>query len=299
MDDMNKADIDLKGILSFLAITFAATYAAEGGLILSGFRFTALPAAYGQIVVAGAMWIPGLAAVVCAKYITKDGLSIARVRLGPLRPYLGTAAIVPAIFAITYAVSWSLGLVQLDWRMTAFRSTIAEASGTAAPAVTSPALVLLGVFLATSLIAPFVNGMLAFGEELGWRGYLLPKLLPLGKPWAYALLGVIWALWHMPLIAIGFTYPGQPILGFVVFTGLTTALGIYLGEMTLRYNSSVLAGWIHGLFNSQKLGVWPILFPNANPLLGGYSGIIGVLLWFLLGLGQAWQDARQPPVVGS
>jgi hypothetical protein len=170
---------------------------------------------------------------------------------------------------------------------------VSSVSGTDMPPITSPGLVFLDVFLASSLIAPFENSIFGFGEELGWRGYLLPKVIPLGKLRAYLLLGIIWALWHMPLIAIGFTYPNHPFLGMIAFTGLTTGLGIYFNEMTLLHESSPLAGWIHGIFNSQKLGVWPLLFPNTDPLLGGYSGIIGIAVWFLLGLSTVWYGRKR------
>ena len=148
---------------------------------------------------------------------------------------------------------------------------------------------LLGLFVASLLVAPFFNSLIALGEEIGWRGYLLPRLMPLGKVRAYLLLGIIWGLWHMPLVLIGFTYPGQPILGTLAFVAMTTALGIYINELTLQNNSCILAAWAHGIFNCQKLGVWSLLFPRVNPLLGGFSGVIGIAVW--LGLGW-WQMRR-------
>jgi hypothetical protein len=45
-----------------------------------------------------------------------------------------------------------------------------------------------------------------------------------------------------------------------------------------------LAGWVHGVFNSQKLGVWGILFPTMSPLIGGFAGVIGIAVWLGLGL---------------
>ena len=160
------------------------------------------------------------------------------------------------------------------------------ATGVDFPPIPNPGLVLLGLFFASVLAAPFFNGLIALGEEIGWRGYLLPRLMPLGKPRAYLALGVIWGLWHMPLIWIGFTYPDQPILGTIKFIAMTTAIGIYINELTLANNSCILAAWIHGIFNAQKLGMWSLLFPVSNPLIGGFAGVIGILVWFALG---GWQ----------
>ena len=101
--------------------------------------------------------------------------------------------------------------------------------------------------------------------------------MPLGKWKAYLLVGVIWGLWHAPLVAIGFNYPGMPVLGIVMMVLLTTALGIFINEMTLHYQSAVLAGWIHGVFNSQAYGIWRmLLFAGTNPVLGGITGLVGI-----------------------
>jgi hypothetical protein len=70
---------------------------------------------------------------------------------------------------------------------------------------------------------------------------------------------------------------------------MTTAIGIYINELTLENTSCLLAAWVHGIFNSQKLGMWSLLFPRFNPLLGGFSGIVGILVWLALG---GWQVNR-------
>jgi hypothetical protein len=46
---------------------------------------------------------------------------------------------------------------------------------------------------------------------------------------------------------------------------------------------------VHGVFNSQKLGVWAVLFPTVNPLIGGFAGVVGIVVWLLLGL---WEMRR-------
>jgi len=286
---MERTRLDRRGVFSFLSITFFITYAIEGALILSGFRITRLPAMYGQLVVAAVMWVPALATVLTIRFITREGFAIVNFRFGSWKPYVASGLIVPLCFVLIYGLTWLLGLGRPHWDVDRYMATLLQARGANIPHMPSPAIVLPALFMATLGLSPFLNGLFGFGEELGWRGYLLPKLMVLGKPRAYVLLGIIWGLWHLPLILIGFTYPGHPVLGVAAFVVLTITLGIYINELTLRYRSSVLAGWVHGVFNSQKLGVWAVLFPTVNPLIGGFAGVVGIVVWLLLGL---WEMRR-------
>ncbi len=275
--------LDRKGLFSFLAITFGLTYAVEGALILSGFRVGAIPVLYGQLVLAGVMWVPALATVVTTRWVTREGLGVANVRLGPLRPYLTSAFAVPAVFAVVYALTWALGLGSPDWELRAFRElTTAGGATVAGPAPSGP--LLAGLFAASLVVGPTINGVFGFGEELGWRGYLLPKLLGFGRWRAHLLVGLLWGLWHAPLVAVGFNYPGYPVPGLLAMIGLTTTMGIYVGEMALRHRSSLLAGWIHGAINGQAYGIWRLLFADVNPLLGGMTGVVAMAVWLALGL---------------
>jgi hypothetical protein len=287
--------IDRKGIISFLAITFGLTYAIEGALILAGLRLTGVPPIYGQLVLAGLMWVPSAATVITIKWITHEGFAVTNLRIGAWRPYLISALVVPACFVITYALTWLLGLGQPDWELANLRALMTS-TGAETSAIPSSTLVLPAVFLASFVLGPTINGVFGFGEEFGWRGYLLPKLIALGKLKAYTILGVIWGLWHAPLIAIGFNYPGYPLLGIVGMMVMTTTIGIYINEMALRNRSTILAGWIHGAFNGQAYGVWRILFPNVNPLIGGFTGVVGTIVWLILGL---WKVHRRASNSGS
>jgi len=277
-----------KGIISFLLITFAITYLAEGLLILSGFRITTIPPVFGQFVVMGVMWVPTVAMLITTRWITHEKLSSTWPRFGnSWKPYAVTALVIPLCYVVTYGITWALGFGRPDWQLENFFNLIAS-TGTDMSAAPSPNLVLGGVLFASLLIAPWFNSLIAFGEEWGWRGYLLPRLMPLGKWKAYLLLGAIWGLWHAPLILVGFNYPGYPLLGILLMVFMTTALGIYMNELTLRYESAILAGWIHGVFNSQGYGIWRILFPNMNPIFGGHTGLIGTLVLLILG----WATVR-------
>ncbi len=274
-----------KGITAFLLITFGITYLAEGILILSGFRVTAVPAIVGQYVILGAMWIPAVAALITIRFITHEKVSSIGLRFGPSwKPYLATAVIIPLTFILTYLLTWLLGIGRPDWQLVSFFRTFASAGADMSTAP-SPALLLSALFGVSLVVAPFFNSIFGLGEELGWRGYLLPRLLPLGKWKAYMLIGVIWGLWHAPLVAVGFKYPDSPILGILFMMFFTTALGLYINELTLHYRSAILAGWIHGVFNAQAYGIWgALLFAGANPFLGGISGLVGIAVLLVLGL---------------
>jgi uncharacterized protein len=285
--------VDRRGLASFLIITFGITYAIEGALIVGGFRVSQIPPLFGQLVIAIVMWVPAAATVLTIRFVTHEGFRVTSFRIGRLTPYLTSALIVPACFALTYALTWLLGLGQPDWQLSHFRSLMAS-TGTDTSTMPSSAVIVPALFLASLILGPTVNGIFGFGEEFGWRGYLLPKLMPLGRVKAFTIVGVVWGLWHAPLIAVGFNYPGYPVLGTLAMVALTTALGIYLNELTLRNRSSILAGWIHGAFNGQAYGIWRILFPDVNPLLGGMTGLVGIAVWLSLGIWQASRKNEHP-----
>jgi len=283
---------DRKGILSFLLITFVITYGIEISLIFIGVRFDPGTQTLAQIVVAGVMWVPALATFVTIRFVTHEKGDILNLRFGPIKPYLTIAWLLPLFYIVIYGLTWLFGLDHPDWNLVAFRALITRYAGPDQVSdFPSPWVIWPTLYIMSLIVAPIINTLFALGEEIGWRGYLLPKLMPLGKTRAYLLLGVIWSAWHWPLIAIGFNYGANNFfLAVLLFTGVTTGFGIYLNELTLRAKSSVLAGFGHSVFNSQRLGIWGLLFPYANPLLGGTTGLIGVLTWLALGF---WQ-MRQP-----
>ena len=146
---MEDTKLDLKGIFSFLSITFVVTYAIEGGLILSGFRMTQLPASYGQLIIAAVMWVPALSTVLTIKFVTREGFDIVNFRFGSWKPYLTSGLLVPICFVFIYGLTWLLGLGKPDWELEQFLATIHSAAGTDLPPMPSPVLVLPLLFVDT------------------------------------------------------------------------------------------------------------------------------------------------------
>jgi len=119
--------------------------------------------------------------------------------------------------------------------------------------------------------------IVAFGEEYGWRGYLLPRLMPLGEIKASLILGIIWALWHMPVLFAGVLYGGNnPWLALVIFVfTVTMSTFAYTWLGTASHHSSMLATIFHGSTN------W-----FANRLATFLAS--GSLLSFGLAMGIGW-----------
>jgi len=84
-------------------------------------------------------------------------------------------------------------------------------------------------------------------EEIGIRGYLLPKLLSLGRTRALALSGLVWATWHMPLILLTPLFP----------------VGNKLISLPLFYATVVAASFIYGYLRLYTGGVWPASLAHA------------------------------------
>ena len=116
-----------------------------------------------------------------------------------------------------------------------------------------------------------------FGEEFGWRGYLLPRLAPLGGINAAIITGVIWGLWHAPIIVLdGYNYPGHPWVGIGVMVIFTVALGMVFAWLRFRSGSVWPAVIGHAAFNAQA-GFATLLLSPADPLLRAPIGLIGLI----------------------
>lgn len=270
-------------ILWFLGLTFGVTYGVEYVLIDGGIRFDedAIQSAPALWLLA-VMWIPGLTALLVTLATEKTGLrglgSALMLRLGSMGPYGLTLFLAPLAFAAMYGLTWAMGLSSPDLTM----QSLIEATGQE-ESITRETIFQIMLPLSVFL-GPLINFVFGLGEELGWRGFLLPRLLFLGRLNAHILVGIFWGLWHAPLIWAGFNYPGHPVAGIAMMCALTTAFGLLIGEMTLHYRSVLLAAFIHAAVNAQGYGIWYWLFPDTHPLLGGGTGLTGVVVWLLLGL---------------
>lgn len=158
---------------------------------------------------------------------------------------------------------------------------LAEMAGGVATGVEQiPEAVLLLIFGAQNLLlAPFLGLVVAFGEEYGWRSYLQGALIRLGKIRGLLLVGIIWGLWHAPIIAMGHNYPGYPLLGILLMTLYTTALAFFLGYAMFKSGSVWLAAYLHALNNAAASFLVVLVYRPDSPVLSFGLGVYGLIVW--------------------
>ena len=234
------------------------------------------------------MWAPALANIL-TRLITHEGWANAGIRPYFKRDWLYWIIpwVLPGVLTILGALIFFALFPQYYIGLTTLQAQYQQA-GQAVPA--NLGLLVIYQTLFAILISPIANGLATFGEEFGWRAYLLPRLMPLGERKAVLLLGVIWGIWHWPVIMMGyeygFRYTGFPWLGMLLFVLFTTAAGALLAWVTLKGRSVWPAVIGHGAING--IAAVSLLFADTTnlPLLLGPApiGIIAMIPYLLTGL---------------
>ncbi|MFB6091177.1 MAG: CPBP family intramembrane glutamic endopeptidase [Halobellus sp.] len=214
------------GVLLVLAVGFVA--AAR----VSNVRLVALAPAY--------MFTPLVAAAIT---MWRSDVSVGEVgvRIGRLRWYPAAAVVPLALVAVALGLSIAAPGVTFD-------PTADPTPGIGLPSGLVGIVALAGLVLGLGMT---VNAAFALGEEAGWRGYLLWELAPLGFWRASALIGVVWGLWHAPVILDGYNYPSFPLVGVGAMTVATVAFSPLYTYVCLRARSVLAAAVFHGVFNAS------------------------------------------------
>lgn len=122
-----------------------------------------------------------------------------------------------------------------------------------------------------------LNAVFGFGEEIAWRGFLMKEFKDMRFLTAALWIGLIWGLWHAPLILNGHNYPQHPVAGvfmMVVFCLLLTPILMYFRQ---KGGSVIVPAIMHGTFNAVA-GLSAMVVTPANDLLYGAAGLAGFLV---------------------
>lgn len=286
MEKENK--LETRRIWLFLLITFAMTYVWTIALIWprtlgrDAASFTTEETLINTALTAMLMFFPAIG-VLITRLVTREGFKNAMLRFnlkGNVRYYLlgwfGPMAL--TIFgAILYFV-----VCPSEFILTTYHTQMA------AQPMSEAAFWVLQVVL--MCMAPLLNLVPCFGEEWGWRGYLVPKVAQRMKFLPTVLLtGFIWGIWHAPIIVAGhnygMNYPGYPWWGIIAMCVFCIVCGTLFSYITLKTKSCWPAVFAHGMLNgTASIGVLFLSNPMVYDRFVGPvpTGIIGVAAYIVV-----------------
>ena len=243
-----------RGLAIYFALVVVISGAIEAYLIMN-------PVLFGtRIGVLALMWSPALASVI-ARLVLREGFSDVSFRFGGLRtlPWYALGLGVPlAVGMLAYGSAWLTGLVGFEGGAGAF---------------------LVGLVSAATWIT-ILGFILTAGEEIGWRGYMLTRLIDAGVPRPVLVSGLIWAGWHLPLIFAGIYAAGPyPALSAVIFVVSVTSIAYIFARMRLETGSIWPVIFAHSAWNSIIEGPFDGATTGSNAALWtGESGILTVIV---------------------
>jgi len=254
-----------RDIVAFSALSYALSWAWWAPLVWPHLRLITLDKLLPNVVEAGSMRVPVgmfgplLAALIMRLFVGREGV---KRTLGFMRPwrYYAVAVAAPALFiASVIVVADVSGLGR-------FRPS--HSLGLAVPTV---------LFFGGAVGLP-----LTLGEEYGWRGYLLPRLLPLGEVRATLILAIVWAMWHVPILLIGLNYPDQRLVTVLpVFAITVVLLAFPFTWLYVESRSSVIAvAVMHSVLNATGDTFTSPRYLEGNSLFVSAGGLIGAAILF-------------------
>ena len=192
------------------------------------------------------MWCPATAAFLTLLITRGDIATLGLSRFAPR--YALAGYLIPLGYAVVaYAAVWSLGLGGFP-----SADGIAKLAARVGWHVTSPGAFIPPYFLLVA--TTFMVGAVAraLGEEIGWRGYLAPRLVArLGFTGGAILSGAIWASWHIPIMVFGNYNAGTPFwYGFSCFAAFVIADGVILAWLRLKSQSVWPCAIFHASHNA-------------------------------------------------
>jgi membrane protease YdiL (CAAX protease family) len=225
----------IRRILVFLVLTFVLSAVFWVLIVRAGTL-----EANGGLYTLGLMWCPGIAALITTLLYQRNLRGLGW-RLGPPR-YLLVSYVLPLGYAtLAYGLTWLTGLGAFT-------------------AANVPAGQPVPIFVLINATIVFLTGGLlpALGEEIGWRGLLVPELVRLTPFTKTALIsGAIWAVWHLPLLLFA-DYNAGTLAWYALlcFSIMTIGLSFAFAWLRLKSGSLWTAAIMHASHNTFIQGIF-------------------------------------------
>lgn len=282
----------MKKINIFLGITFVITWAMCFWLMGNG----GYQNPYAQVVLVLCMMVPAIASIVTS-IITGEKCKDLWIKpnFKKNKKYYLIAWFLPAILIVIGSLVYYLIFPShCDLSMSTFielTKSQMESIGQVVPSSEELKSLLIMQVIVGVLLVPILNFVTCLGEELGWRGYLLPSLKTTNSQLKATIKsGVIWGVWHAPMIAMGHNYGldyfSAPWGGIVAMIIFCVIVGSFLSYITLKTKSCIPAVFSHGMINGfASFSAIFIAVPKVNPFLGPtVVGVIGGIGFIVTGI---------------
>lgn len=294
-----KTDNTSRRILLYLGITFLITYSLEIFVIAPTVKSVSLTTqALGKMLIGSMMFIPAIG-VLLTRLLTKEGFKNSYIvpKTGKKSiPFFLFGWFGPVILSVIGAVVFYLVFPDRFDTGMSYMVSVYTAQGIAVtPALLKTSIV--SQIAVALLLGPLLNFFTCFGEEWGWRGYLLPKMKEKCSMLPMLLInGIIWGLWHAPLTVLGHNYGtgyvGYPFTGILAMCLFCTVMGIIFSYITIRTGSCLPAVLAHGslngfasaalFFHTDKAAINPFLGPAPTGIIGGCAFLICAVIMAVL-----------------
>lgn len=220
-------------------------------ILLSGIFEALYLAGINDMLMAVVMWVPAISAFIAAGVAMADN----KDRFNPIKlfRYVGIrfcnplyvllGVVIPFIYLfIPYRIYWTMHPENFSY------------SGVAFSVVLKDLVVYTIVYVLISLIT-------ALGEEIGWRGFMLPAFMQrLGDKGALAAVSIFWCLWHFPLLIFGDYMEGTPLwYQLIAFTLCIFPVGIIAGILAIQSKSVWPAAFLHAGHNAYDQAVFGVI----------------------------------------
>lgn len=232
----------IKAVITFLLITFTLSSIFYFLIIHTG----KLGSGFG-LYVTGLMWCPGLSAIITSLLLKRD-LSLLEWQLGEKRFQIQSYSI-PILYAlIAYLIIWIVG-----WGKFYNTELVTQIAASFGFDKLSNSLTILLYFIIMGIFGMPGSIANALGEEIGWRGFLVPELYKkIGYTKTSLLTGAIWSVWHYPILIFADYNKGTPTwYGLTCFSVMVISMSFIFTWYRIKSNSlwtCVLLHASHNLF---------------------------------------------------
>ena len=267
-----------KRLILFIVLTIVITWSIFMLIPICGLTYGS---GYSVIILASAMFVPALCNLL-TRLITKEGFKNMYLRpqfKGHVKDYLLVYFGPAILLLLSGTVYFMIFPNSFDPELTTLKGLVASGGN---QGLNASNLLMIQVLIFI-VIGPIVNIIPTLGEELGWRGYLLPKMrVFLSDRASLMITGLIWGIWHLPIIVMGHNYGtdywGYPFLGILAMIIFCISLGVIEGYVSIKLQSAIPAAMIHSTVNAGAALPIYLLKGSYNTLLGpAVTGLIGGL----------------------